>query len=92
MSKQKIEPISNERLHTIYVNDIKWDTTDDDGNEYEDVKTANLPKTVEIDVDEEFYNMIKKNPNNYYDEISDYLSDDYEFCVKGFSVSVEPAA
>jgi len=57
----------------IVVANIKWDAP----------KSANLPKRVVIDIDEDNEYLLE-NIDGYADELCDYLSDKYEYCIEGF--------
>lgn len=57
----------------ILVSNIRWDTSDED---YDDLDDLGLPSSVELEVDEDI------NPE--YD-LADILSDEYGFCVEGFT-------
>ena len=54
--------------------DIDWDTENDDFLEYDEDDALDLPTEVEIpnDIEE--------------DDITDYLSDTYGFCVNSYSI------
>lgn len=60
----------------IVVTDIKWDAP----------KSANLPKRVVIDITAENEYLLE-DINEYAENLSDYLSDTYEYCHAGFSVT-----
>ena len=57
----------------IVVTNIKWDAP----------KSANLPKRVVIDIDEDNEYLLE-DIDGYADELCDYLSDKYEYCIEGF--------
>lgn len=59
----------------IIVTAIKWDAP----------KSANLPKRVVIDINEDNKYLLE-DIDGYADELSDYLSDTYEYCHEGFKV------
>lgn len=63
----------------IIVTNIDWDT---DGVE------VDLPKTVEIPITEDIEYLLD-DMDGYADEIADYLSDEYEFCINAFVAEVE---
>lgn len=62
----------------IVVFNIKWDAP----------KSANLPKKVVIDINEENEYLLE-DIDDYADNLSDYLSDTYEYCHEGFEVKCE---
>lgn len=64
-----------ENIKQIIVTNIKWDAP----------KSANLPKRVVIDINEENKYLLE-DIDGYADELSDYLSDTYEYCHEGFNV------
>ncbi len=59
----------------IIVTCIKWDAP----------KSANLPKQIVIDVNEDNEYLLE-DIEYYADNLSDYLSDTYEYCHNGFKV------
>lgn len=59
----------------IIVTSIEWDAP----------KSARLPKKVIIDVDEHNAHLLE-DIDGYADELCDYLSDEYGYCIKGFCV------
>lgn len=59
----------------IIVTGIKWDAP----------KSANLPKRVVIDVNEDNEYLLE-DIEYYADNLSNYLSDTYEYCHNGFTV------
>lgn len=64
-----------ENIKQIIVTNIKWDAP----------KSANLPKRVVIDINEDNKYLLE-DIDGYADELSDYLSDTYEYCHEGFNV------
>ena len=72
----------------MFVIDIVWDIDLEDGETYKDArKKLNLPKRVKLP--ERF---LPDNWNagdlkmGYYDDIADWLSDEYGFCVESFAL------
>lgn len=64
-----------ECVKQIIVTGIKWDAP----------KSADLPKRVVIDITLNNANLLE-DINGYADELCDYLSDEYEYCIEGFKV------
>ena len=64
-----------ENVKQIVVTKIKWDAP----------KSANLPKRVVIDIDEDNKYLLE-DIDGYADTLCDYLSDEYEYCIEGFNV------
>lgn len=64
-----------ENVKQIIVTNIKWDAP----------KSANLPKRIVIDINEDNKYLLE-DIDGYADELSDYLSDTYEYCHEGFNV------
>jgi hypothetical protein len=64
-----------ENIKQIIVTNIKWDAP----------KSANLPKRVVIDINEDNEYLLE-DIEDYADNLSDYLSDTYEYCHEGFNV------
>jgi hypothetical protein len=62
-------------IKTIIVTNIKWDAP----------KSVKLPKKVVIDVNEDNEYLLE-DIEGYADELCDYLSDEYEYCIEGFNV------
>ena len=62
-------------IKQIIVTNIKWDTP----------KSASLPKRVVIDINEDNQYLLE-DIEGYADNLSDYLSDTYEYCHEGFNV------
>ena len=62
----------------IIVTDIKWDAP----------TSANLPTKVVIDLTDGNKHLLE-DINGYAENISDYLSDTFEYCHTGFNVTVE---
>ena len=64
-----------ENVKQIVVTNIKWDAP----------KSVKLPKRVviEINKDNEY---LRGDIDGYADELCDYLSDEYEYCIEGFNV------
>ena len=60
----------------LEVTNIKWDAP----------KSANLPKKVVITIDEKNEYLLE-DIEEYAENLSDYLSDTYEYCHAGFSVN-----
>ena len=67
-----------ENIKRIIVTNIKWDAP----------KSAKLPKKVIIDINEDNEYLLE-DIDGYADELSDYLSDTYEYCHEGFAVDWE---
>lgn len=67
-----------ENVKQIIVTNIKWDAP----------KSAKLPKRIVIDIDEENKYLLE-DINGYADELCDYLSDEYEYCIEEFNVRCE---
>lgn len=63
-----------ESVKQIVVTGIKWDAP----------KSANLPKRVIIDITIDNAELLE-DFNGYADNLSDYLSDTYEYCHEGFN-------
>ena len=59
----------------IVVTNIKWDAP----------KSANLPKRVVIDINKDNEYLLE-DIEGYANELCDYLSDEYEYCIEGFNV------
>ena len=59
----------------IVVTNIKWDAS----------KSAKLPKRVVIDINEDNEYLLE-DIDGYADNLCDYLSDEYEYCIEGFNV------
>ena len=67
-----------DKVSKIYVTNIKWDAP----------KSTKLPKSVEIDLT--IYNAdLLEDINGSADNLCDYLSDTYEYCIYGFATDVE---
>lgn len=62
-------------IKQIIVTNIKWDAP----------KSASLPKQVVIDINEDNQYLLE-DIEGYADNLSDYLSDTYEYCHEGFNV------
>lgn len=62
----------------IIVSNIKWDAD----------KSANLPKKVVIKIEINNVDLLE-DINGYADNLSDYLSDTYEYCHEGFAVKIK---
>lgn len=68
----------------LEITNIKWDTADDDLTQ-EDIEELNLPENIRLeDPDEELLEDI----DGYADNLCDWLSDEYGFCVYGFDTNV----
>lgn len=63
-------------VRQIEVTNIKWDAP----------KSANLPKKVVINIDKEKEYLLE-DIEEYAENLSDYLSDTYEYCHAGFNVN-----
>ena len=63
---------------TIQVTDIDWDLTDEGGDPLpkKEIKELNLPKDIDIEID--------NDGRDLDEQICDYLSDEYGFCVNSF--------
>lgn len=59
----------------IIVTSIKWDAP----------KSADLPKRVVIDINKDNEYLLE-DIDGYADELCDYLSDEYGYCIEGFNV------
>ena len=64
-----------EKVKQIIVTNIGWDAP----------KSAGLPKKVVIDINEDNKYLLE-NIDGYADELCDYLSDKYEYCIEGCNV------
>ena len=62
-------------IKQIIVTNIKWDAP----------KSVSLPKRVVIDINEDNQYLLE-DIKGYADNLSDYLSDTYEYCHEGFNV------
>ncbi len=67
-----------ENVRHIIVTNIKWDAP----------KSVNLPKKVCIIIDEETEYLLE-DIDGYADNLCDYLSNAYEYCIEGFNVECE---
>ena len=65
-------------MKKIIVSDIKWDT---DGEKVE------LPKEVHIEINKDNEYLLD-DIDDYADEVCDYLSDNYGYCIEGFCTDV----
>lgn len=63
------------KVKQIIVTNIKWDAP----------KSAELPKKVVIDINEE-NGYLLEDIDGYADELCNHLSDEYEYCIEGFNV------
>ena len=63
------------KLKAIIATNIDWDAP----------SSANLPKTVLININPNTEYLLD-DIDGYADELCDYLSDEYEYCVKGFKI------
>ena len=69
-------------MKKILVWNIDWDTTTDECEEFE---APELPTDVEIENPTE--KMVQEvEENGYCEDVENYLSDEYGFCVNGFCV------
>lgn len=68
------EDIDMENIKQIIVTNIKWDAP----------KSAGLPKKVVININEDNKYLLE-DVDGYADELCDYLSDEYEYCIEGFN-------
>ena len=64
-----------ENVKQIIVTNIKWDAP----------KSAGLPKKVVIDINEDNEYLLE-DIERHADELCDFLSDEYEYCIKEFNV------
>ena len=64
-----------EKVKLIIVSNIKWDAP----------KSAKLPNEVIIDINERTEYLLE-DIDGYADNLSNYLSDAYEYCTEGFNV------
>ena len=62
-------------IKQIIVTNIKWDAP----------KSVGLPKKVVIDINEDNRYLLE-DIEDYADNLSDYLSDTYEYCHEGFNI------
>lgn len=69
------ENINMGKVKLIIVSSIKWDAP----------KSAKLPNKVIIDINERTEYLLE-DIDGYADELCDYLSDEYEYCIEGFNV------
>lgn len=60
-------------MKQIIVNNIKWDAP----------KSAGLPKKIVIDINESNEYLLE-DIDGYADNLCDYLSDEYGYCIEGF--------
>lgn len=67
-----------ERVEKIIVTSIQWDAP----------KSTDLPKQIVIDVNMDNVDLLE-DINGCADNLSDYLSDTYEYCHEGFNVKWE---
>lgn len=65
------------KIKTIVVTNIKWDAPE----------SVDLPNTILVKVNKKIEYLLE-DIDNYADELCDYLSDIYEYCIKGFNVEV----
>ena len=65
-------------IKKVIATNIKWDAP----------KSVKLPKKVVIDINEENEYLLE-DIDDYADELCDYLSNKYEYCIKGFNVECE---
>ena len=72
-------------IQSIIVSDIDWDT---DGDKEIEKK---LPKEVLIPITENNFNLIEdwNGDKGYAENICDFLSDNYGYCIYSFSVDIE---
>ena len=64
-----------EKAKIIIVSNIKWDAP----------RSTNLPQEVIIDINERTEYLLE-DIDGYADNVCEYLSDAYEYCIKGFNV------
>ena len=64
-----------ENVKQIIVTNIKWEAP----------KSANFPKRVVININRDNEYLLE-DIDGYADELCDYLSDEYEYCIEGFNV------
>ena len=62
-------------IKQIVVTNIKWDAP----------KSSGLPKKVVIDINQDNEYLLE-DIDGYADELCNYLSDEYEYCIEGFIV------
>lgn len=62
----------------IIVTNIKWDAD----------KSAKLPKRIVININKDNEHLLE-DIDGYADNLSDYLTDEYEYCHEGFSFRCE---
>lgn len=70
-------PESEKQVKQIIVADIKWDAP----------KSAKLPKKIVIDINESNEYLLE-DIDGYADNLCNYLSDEYEYCIEGFNAEV----
>ena len=70
--------MENTNVKRITVSSIKWDTDE----------PADLPEEVVIDINEDNTDLLE-DIDGYADNLCDYLSDEYGYCIKGFCVDIE---
>lgn len=64
-------------MKQIIVTDIQWDAP----------KSADLPQKVVIDVNKDTEYLLE-DLSGYADALCNYLSDEYEYCIKGFNTEL----
>ena len=84
------EDLSN--VNRIVVTNIDWDTDDDedddDGTENEGETRHLPPKEITIEINDDNRHLLE-DLNGYADNLLDYLSDTYGFCIRGFNAETE---
>lgn len=77
-------------IEKIVVSNIKWDTYDEDNyGDGDDDAAYDLPKKVVIDITMDNVHLLE-DVTGYAETLSDYLSDEYGFCIVdgGFKVKI----
>lgn len=69
-------------IKKIHVTNIDWDTDDADPSE------LGLPDEVTIDITDDNVCLLEEI-DGYADNLLDYLSDTYGYCIKGFNADTE---
>lgn len=72
--------MENTKVKKITVSSIEWDATESE--------TAALPQEVVVVIDEDNADLLE-DINGYADNLCEYLSDEYGYCIKGCCVDVE---
>ena len=67
----------------LVISEIKWDLSDEEVN----FVGEDLPDTMSIEIDQENEYLLE-DLDGYSDEICEYLSNTFGYCVKGFATDV----